>query len=207
MTGESHLLPHRGAGLSDGARLSRRHSTRGRSPGGFAPLVSSRPGATPADDSEKDARPIVFSASWPPVTRDRNESKNWPRKSSTPHSISCRDRSTAWSICAAPPNDHVLVFAIHHAIADGWSLGVFVQDLFAAYIQALMGAAEPLPPVPLSYTAWGATERAFWQPALLDQRTAFWKLNLADSGPGCGMSPIAAGPSPAMAFENSGAGR
>jgi len=23
-----------------------------------------------------------------------------------------------------------LVFAIHHAIADGWSLGVLVQDLF-----------------------------------------------------------------------------
>ena len=29
-------------------------------------------------------------------------------------------------------NHHVLVFAIHHAIADGWSLGVLVQDLFAA---------------------------------------------------------------------------
>src|SRR6266481_9157989 len=26
-------------------------------------------------------------------------------------------------------NDHILVFSIHHAIADGWSLGVFVQDL------------------------------------------------------------------------------
>jgi hypothetical protein len=75
-------------------------------------------------------------------------------------------------------DDHVLVFAIHHAIADGWSLGVFVQDLFAAYLQALMGASEPLPPVPLSYTVWGATERAFWQPALLEQRAAYWKSNL-----------------------------
>src|SRR5688572_25562251 len=27
------------------------------------------------------------------------------------------------------PNDHVLAFSIHHAIVDGWSLGVFVQDL------------------------------------------------------------------------------
>ena len=40
------------------------------------------------------------------------------------------------------PNDHVLVFAIHHAIADGWSLGVFVEELFAAYIQGLMGSYE-----------------------------------------------------------------
>src|ERR1041385_886193 len=27
------------------------------------------------------------------------------------------------------PEDQVMVFAIHHAIADGWSLGVFVEDL------------------------------------------------------------------------------
>ena len=76
-------------------------------------------------------------------------------------------------------DDHVLAFAIHHAIADGWSLGVFMQDLFAAYVQELMGAQAPLPPVPLSYTGWGATERAFWQPGLLEQRAEFWKTNLA----------------------------
>ena len=81
------------------------------------------------------------------------------------------------------PNDHVLVFAIHHAIADGWSLGVFVQELFAAYIQGMMGSAEALPPVPLPYTAWGASERAFWQPAALTERVEFWKTKLAGSPP------------------------
>jgi hypothetical protein len=78
-------------------------------------------------------------------------------------------------------NDHVLVFAIHHAIADGWSLGVLVQDLFAAYIEIVMGSSEPLPPVPQTYTAWGATERAFWQPAALEQRLEFWRTKLAGS--------------------------
>jgi len=76
-------------------------------------------------------------------------------------------------------DDHVLVLAIHHAIADGWSLGVFVQDLFAAYVLELMGSAEVLSPVPLTYTGWDATERAFWQPLLLQQRADFWKSNLA----------------------------
>jgi condensation domain-containing protein len=78
-------------------------------------------------------------------------------------------------------NDHVLVFAIHHAIADGWSLGVLVQDLFAAYIEVVMGSSQALPPVPQTYTAWGAAERAFWQPAVLEQRTGFWKTTLAGS--------------------------
>lgn len=78
-------------------------------------------------------------------------------------------------------DEHVLVFAIHHAIADGWTLGVFVQDLFTAYLQGVRGVTTPLPPVPLSYSEWGAAERAFWQPAELEKRADYWKSNLADA--------------------------
>lgn len=76
-------------------------------------------------------------------------------------------------------DDHVMVLAIHHAIADGWTLGVFVRDLCGAYLQGMMGIREALPAVPLSYTAWGAAERAFWQPAELEKRAAYWKPVLA----------------------------
>jgi hypothetical protein len=76
-------------------------------------------------------------------------------------------------------DDHVLVFAIHHAIADGWTLGVFLQDLCIAYAQGFMGLNEALPSLPLSYPAWGAAERAFWQPVELEPRAAFWKSRLA----------------------------
>jgi hypothetical protein len=78
-------------------------------------------------------------------------------------------------------DDHVLVFAIHHAIADGWTLGVFIQDLCFTYVQGLLGNREELRPLPLSYSAWGADERAFWQPGELDRRSVFWKSNLAGS--------------------------
>lgn len=76
-------------------------------------------------------------------------------------------------------DDQVLVFAIHHAIADGWTLGVFVHDLFAAYMRAVMGISGPLPPVALAYTAWADAERAFWRPAELERRAVFWKSALA----------------------------
>jgi hypothetical protein len=89
-------------------------------------------------------------------------------------------------------NDHVLAFSIHHAIADGWSLGVFVQDLCTAYVMGLkglrkavavglMGMQDSLPPVPQTYTEWAAVERGFWQPAELGRRAAFWKSGLAGS--------------------------
>ncbi|HEX3664047.1 MAG TPA: condensation domain-containing protein, partial [Rhizomicrobium sp.] len=76
------------------------------------------------------------------------------------------------------PDDLLMVFAIHHAIADGWTLGVFVQDLCAAYVQQRVGGPDKLPPVPTSYSAWGAAERAFWQSAELEPRIAFWKSRL-----------------------------
>jgi NRPS condensation-like uncharacterized protein len=77
------------------------------------------------------------------------------------------------------PNDQVMVFAIHHAIADGWTLGVFVEDLCAAYLQQRMGGSDELPPVPTSYSAWAAAEKTNWQSNELDARAAFWKSRLA----------------------------
>jgi hypothetical protein len=90
--------------------------------------------------------------------------------------------------------DHVLAFSIHHAIADGWSLGVFVQDLSTAYVMGLrglrkavatglLGLADSLPPVPQTHSAWAAAERAFWQPAEIERRAGFWKSRLQGARP------------------------
>jgi Condensation domain len=76
------------------------------------------------------------------------------------------------------PDDLVMVFAIHHAIADGWTLGVFVQDLSAAYVLQRTAAMNRLPSVPMSYSAWGAMERGTWQSVELEPRIAFWKSRL-----------------------------
>ncbi|KAB2641683.1 MAG: condensation domain protein [Verrucomicrobia bacterium] len=90
------------------------------------------------------------------------------------------------------PNDHVLAFAFHHAIADGWSLGVFVQDLCTAYVMGLsglrktmamgmMGLKNSLLPVTQTYSEWATAERALCQPELLASKVAFWKSQLAGS--------------------------
>ena len=89
-------------------------------------------------------------------------------------------------------NDHVLAFSIHHSIADGWSLGVFVQDLCTAYVMGLsgmrkaiavgvMGMGSTLPPVPQTYTEWAAAERAAWTPEALAPSIEYWKKQLAGS--------------------------
>lgn len=89
-------------------------------------------------------------------------------------------------------NDHILAFSIHHSVADGWSLGVFVQDLCTAWVMGLsglrkavavgvMGVPSSLPPVPQTYVEWAAAERGAWQPADLAKPIDYWKANLAGS--------------------------
>lgn len=75
---------------------------------------------------------------------------------------------------------HLILFCIHHAIGDGWSWGLFVQDLFAAYLQNAIGEEKPLPPLPQSYTAWGAADQAFWSEEELAARRPFWEPRLRD---------------------------
>src|SRR6478735_654981 len=82
---------------------------------------------------------------------------------------------------------HLLVFSIHHAIADGWSLGVFVQDLCTAYVLELRGLPSSphggLSAVQQTYAEWAAADRANWQPAALAKRIPFWQTHLAGSRP------------------------
>ena len=83
---------------------------------------------------------------------------------------------------------HMLALVFHHAIADGWTLGVFVGDFTTAYVMALRNAGRPaskirgirdaLPAVGLTYSGWAAAERARWQPLEIDQHAAYWRERL-----------------------------
>ncbi len=81
-------------------------------------------------------------------------------------------------IVRGSPDEIFLVLAIHHAIADGWSLGVFVEDLVNSYILGLASGDRELPPVPLSYPAWDAAERNRWKQNSPADKIAFWRTRL-----------------------------
>jgi hypothetical protein len=72
------------------------------------------------------------------------------------------------------PNEHTMVLVIHHAIADGWTLGAFMSDLWTAYAMLVLGVPGGLEPVAQSYAEWGDAERAFWQADVVRARQPFW---------------------------------
>lgn len=65
--------------------------------------------------------------------------------------------------------EHILFFNFHHILVDGWSLGLLVKDLAAAYQGALLGQESGLRYV----------DHAVWQNARdWDEGLEFWRENL-----------------------------
>jgi amino acid adenylation domain-containing protein len=76
------------------------------------------------------------------------------------------------------PGHHLLALACHHAVVDGWSLGVLVAESSALYRAFAAGLASPLPDL-----AWQYPDYAVWQISWLaagglDGQLEYWRHRL-----------------------------
>ncbi|WP_413206106.1 amino acid adenylation domain-containing protein [Rhodospirillum sp. A1_3_36] len=80
-------------------------------------------------------------------------------------------------------DSHLLGFALHHIIADGWSLGVLLRDMLSMYHSLDNQSPVALPPLPIGYPDYTA-----WQIGrLTDQRRTnllrYWRTRLDGVAP------------------------
>ncbi|WP_445304857.1 amino acid adenylation domain-containing protein [Microcoleus sp. Pol17C2] len=62
------------------------------------------------------------------------------------------------SLLQLDAEEYVLLLTLHHIIFDGWSIGVFLQELAALYEAFLIGKPSPLPELSIQYADF-----AIWQ--------------------------------------------
>jgi amino acid adenylation domain-containing protein len=74
---------------------------------------------------------------------------------------------------------HILVLTLHHIVADGWSLGILVDEFSQLYQAADSGITLELPPLSLHYGDFAAWERKRLDDFLLKKYLHFWKKELA----------------------------
>jgi amino acid adenylation domain-containing protein len=77
------------------------------------------------------------------------------------------------------PEEHVLLLNLHHAISDGWSLGVLMNDLTALYEGYRSGSPVQLPALPLAYGDYAIWQRKYLEGGALEQQLGYWKKNMA----------------------------
>jgi arthrofactin-type cyclic lipopeptide synthetase C len=74
---------------------------------------------------------------------------------------------------------HALLLTLHHIVADGWSMGVFTEELAALYQAFSAGALDPLPPLPIQYGDYAIWQRRWLAGDVLQRQGEYWRQALA----------------------------
>ncbi|ASA55472.1 non-ribosomal peptide synthetase [Vibrio gazogenes] len=77
-------------------------------------------------------------------------------------------------------NEHWLRIAMHHMIADGWSIGVLTRELSTLYRAFCQGLPNPLPPLRIQYGDYAAWQQAHLQGEVLQRQQQYWTKQLHD---------------------------
>jgi amino acid adenylation domain-containing protein len=73
---------------------------------------------------------------------------------------------------------HLLLLTIHHIVSDGWSLGIFVEELSAIYRAACEGRPSPLVELPIQYADYAVWQREHLAGEALAAQLDYWKRQL-----------------------------
>jgi amino acid adenylation domain-containing protein/non-ribosomal peptide synthase protein (TIGR01720 family) len=77
------------------------------------------------------------------------------------------------------PGEHVLLLVVHHIVADGWSVGVLIQEMASLYGAFAAGQPSPLDDLPIQYADYAVWQRQQLSGARLQTLLDYWKEQLA----------------------------
>jgi hypothetical protein len=82
------------------------------------------------------------------------------------------------SLLRLAAEDHVLLVTMHHIISDGWSMGIFMQELSACYNSFAAGREPELRELPLQYADYAIWQREWLQGSVLNEQLEYWREHL-----------------------------
>ncbi|HET7750810.1 MAG TPA: amino acid adenylation domain-containing protein, partial [Terriglobales bacterium] len=80
-------------------------------------------------------------------------------------------------ICLAEDR-HALLFTMHHVIFDGWSTGVFLDELNKLYRAYVKGEDAPLPEPAVQYADYTIWQRKWITGGILEEQGEYWQAML-----------------------------
>ena len=77
--------------------------------------------------------------------------------------------------------EHVALVTMHHIVSDGWSMGVFINEVATLYAAYVRGEESPLEELPIQYADFAHWQRGWLQGEVLAAQLAYWRAELADA--------------------------
>ncbi len=76
------------------------------------------------------------------------------------------------------PEDHVLMFVVHHIVGDGWSGSLIAGELAALYEAFTQGRPSPLPDLAIQYADFALWQRQWMQGDVREGHLDYWRRQL-----------------------------
>jgi amino acid adenylation domain-containing protein len=126
--------------------------------------------------------PVIDLRSEPAVEREARARHVATKERHTPFDLT-RGPLIRATLLRLADTDHILLVTMHHIVTDGWSSGIFSQELTTLYAACLDGQSSPLPALPLQYADFAIWQRGWLQKSVLEEHLAYWRHQLRGSLP------------------------
>ncbi len=123
------------------------------------------------------ALPLIDVSDLPPAERDAKVS--W---------LAQDEKQTAFDLATGPlirakllrlqPETHLLLITVQHAVADGWSMGLLVNEISILYRAQLNNEIPPLMDLPIQYADYAHWQRNWLTGTVLQTQIGYWKQKL-----------------------------
>ena len=125
------------------------------------------------------ALPVIDLRSFPETSREAEAQRLATQEAQQPFDLTAGPllRVTLLQLAEA---EYTMLLTVHHIVADGWSMGVFIQELTALYRAFSSGQPSPLTPLPIQYADFGIWQRQWLQGEVLESQLAYWKQELSN---------------------------
>ena len=90
--------------------------------------------------------------------------------------------------------EHILALTVHHIVADGWSLGILVNELRAFYGEFTCCGEVVLPELAVQYADFAAWQREWLQGPVIEQQLTYWLSALSCAPASLSLATVRARP-------------
>ncbi|UFP93831.1 condensation domain-containing protein [Gloeobacter morelensis] len=104
------------------------------------------------------------------------------QESRRPFDLACGPLLRA-TLLRRTPEEHVLLFTVHHIVFDGWSIAIFLRELALLYEGLRSGTPPVLPELAIQYADYAVWQHQQLQGPLLEKHLDYWQQMLERYSP------------------------
>lgn len=126
------------------------------------------------------AMPVIDLRDLPPAEREQAVARRVSQAAKAPFDLATGPLLRA-SLLWLADTQYLWLYTVHHIIADGWSMGLLLQETAQVYSALAGGTAPQLPPLPVQYADYATWQQQRLRGPALELHLAYWRQALADA--------------------------